>query len=41
LIQKIHGVAPSTWPKCQRRMKIIRFIQDEEVIEKILKDLVL
>ena len=41
LIQKIQEEAPLTWPKCQRKMKIIRFVQDEEVIEKILKDLVL
>ncbi|MGD0918790.1 MAG: hypothetical protein ABSB22_20265 [Thermodesulfobacteriota bacterium] len=28
-----------TCPKCQGRMKIISFIEDEEVIEKILKHL--
>jgi hypothetical protein len=28
-----------TCPKCQRRMKIIGFIEDAEVIEKILKHL--
>ena len=30
---------PLTCPKCQGRMKIIAFIEDEEVIEKILKHL--
>jgi len=38
LIQKIYEVAPLTCPKCQGRMKI-SFIEDEEVIEKILKHL--
>ena len=28
-----------TCPKCQGRMKIISIIEDEEVIEKILKNL--
>ena len=28
-------------PKCHGRMKIIDFIEDEEVIEKILKHLIL
>jgi len=32
-------VDPLTCPKCQGRMKIISFIEDEEVIEKILKHL--
>ena len=39
LIQKIYEVDPLTCPKCQGRMKIISFIEDEEVIEKILKHL--
>jgi len=39
LIQKIYEVDPLTCPKCQRRMKIIAFIEDEEVVEKILKHL--
>ena len=30
---------PLTCPKCQKRMKIIAFIEDEEVIKKILKHL--
>ena len=39
LIQKIYEVDPLMCPKCQGRMKIIAFIEDEEVIEKILKHL--
>jgi hypothetical protein len=39
LIQKIYEVDPLTCPKCQGRMKIISFIEDEEVIKKILKHL--
>jgi hypothetical protein len=39
LIQKIYEVSPLTCPKCQGRMKIIAFIEDEKVIEKILKHL--
>ena len=39
LIQKIYEADPLTCPKCQGRMKIISFIEDEEVIEKILKHL--
>jgi hypothetical protein len=39
LIQKIYEVDPLTCPKCQGRMKIISFIEDEELIEKILKHL--
>jgi len=39
LIQKIYEVDLLTCPKCQGRMKIIAFIEDEEVIEKILKHL--
>ena len=41
LIQKIYEADPLTCPKCQGRMKIISFIEDEEVIEKILKHLCL
>ena len=39
LIQKIYEVDPLTCPKCQGRMKIISFIEDPEVIKKILKHL--
>ena len=39
LIQKIYEVDPLTCPKCQGRMKIISFIEDEEVIDKILNHL--
>ena len=39
LIQKIYEVDPLTCPKCQGRMKIIAFIEDEEVVEKILNHL--
>jgi hypothetical protein len=35
----MYEVAPLTCPKCQGKMKIISFIEDEEVIEKILKHL--
>jgi len=34
---KCYEADPLTCPKCQGRMKIISFIEDEEVIEKILK----
>jgi hypothetical protein len=37
LIQKIYEVAPSTCPKCQGSMKIISFIEREDLIKKILK----
>lgn len=37
LIQKIYEVDPLTCPKCKGRMKIIAFIQDQEVVKKILK----
>ena len=37
LIQKIYEVDPLTCPKCQGRMRILAFIEDEQVIEKILK----
>ena len=39
LIQKIYEVDPLTCPKCQGRMRILAFIEDEEVIKKILKHL--
>jgi hypothetical protein len=39
LIQKIYEVNPLTCPKCKGRMKILAFIEDEEVIKKILKQL--
>ena len=39
LIQKIYEIDPLTCPKCQGQMRIIAFIEDEEVIEKILKHL--
>jgi GTPase Era involved in 16S rRNA processing len=39
LLQKIYEADPLTYPKCQGRMKTISFIEDEEVIEKILKHL--
>ena len=32
-------VDPLTCPKCQGRMRIISFIEDEEVIEKLFKHL--
>ena len=39
LIQKIYEVDPLTCPKCQGRMRILAFIEDEEVIKKILNHL--
>jgi len=39
LIQRIYEVDPLTCPKCQGPMRIISFIQDQEVMEKILKHL--
>jgi len=39
LIQKIYEVDPLTCPKSQGQMRIFAFIEDEEVIEKILKHL--
>jgi hypothetical protein len=39
LIQKIYEVDPLICPKCQGKMKVIAFIEDEEVIRKILKHL--
>jgi len=37
LIQKIYEVDPLVCPKCQGSMKIISFIEELDVIEKILK----
>jgi hypothetical protein len=39
LIQRIYEVNPLMCPKCSKTMKIISFIEDEEVIKKILKHL--
>ncbi len=39
LIQKVYNVDPLLCPKCLGSMKIIAFIEDEEVISKILKHL--
>ncbi len=39
LIQKIYEVDPLTCPKCLSSMKIIAFIEQKEIIEKILKHL--
>jgi hypothetical protein len=39
LIQKIYETDPLTCPKCQGQMRIISFIEDEEVIKKTLKHL--
>ena len=39
LIQKIYEVDPLSCPKCHGRMRIISFIENEEVIKKILKHL--
>jgi hypothetical protein len=35
----VDEVDPLTCPKCQGRIRIIAFIEDGEVIEKILKHL--
>jgi hypothetical protein len=37
LIQKIYEVDPLVCPKCQGQMKIISFIEDLDIIEKILQ----
>lgn len=37
LILKIYGVDPLTCPKCQGDMRIISFLNDRDVIKKILK----
>ena len=39
LIQKIYGLDPLTCPKCQGRMRIIAFIENQEIIRKILTHL--
>ena len=39
LIQKIYQVDPLTCAKCGGRMKILSFIEDPEIIKKILKHL--
>jgi len=39
LIQKIYEVDPLTCPLCQGQMRIIAFIENKEVIKKILKHL--
>jgi len=39
LIQKIYEVDPLTCIKCQGAMRVIAFIEDEDVIKKILKHL--
>ena len=39
LIQKIYEVDPLTCAKCQGKMRIIAFIEDEEVVKKTLKHL--
>ena len=40
LIQKIYEVDPLICPKCKGSMKIISFIEELDVIEKILRQLV-
>ena len=39
LIQKIYETDPLCCPKCSGKMRILSFIEDEQVIEKILKHL--
>jgi len=39
LIQKIYEVDPLTCPKCQGKMRVIAFIEDPDVVKKILKHL--
>ncbi len=39
LIRKIYEADPLVCPKCQGQMRIISFVEDPEVIEKILKHL--
>jgi hypothetical protein len=39
LIQKIYEVDPLVCPKCQGVMKVIAFIEQRQVIEKILRHL--
>ena len=39
LIQKIYNVDPLLCPNCSGTMRIISFIEDDEIIEKILRHL--
>jgi len=39
LIQKIYHVDPLLCPKCSGSMRIIVFIEDEQLVKKILKHL--
>ena len=39
LIQKIYNVNPLLCPKCSGSMRIIAFIEDEQLVKKILKNL--
>jgi hypothetical protein len=39
LIQKVYNADPLVCPKCQGRMRIVSFIEQPEVIEKILRHL--
>ena len=39
LIQKIYNVDPLVCPRCHGQMRVISFIQQPEIIEKILKHL--
>ncbi|MBW1955388.1 MAG: hypothetical protein JRI83_06640 [Deltaproteobacteria bacterium] len=39
LIQKIYEVDPLTCPKCQGKMRVVAFIEDPDVVNKILKHL--
>ena len=39
LIQKIYEVDPLTCAKCQGAMRVIAFIEDEDIVKKILKHL--
>ena len=41
LIQKIYNVNPLLCPKCSGFMRIIAFIEDEQLVKKILKHLAL
>ena len=39
LIQKIYNVDPLLCPKCSGAMRIIAFIEDEQLVKKILQHL--
>ena len=39
LIQKIYEVDPLCCPRCQGSMQVIAFIEDEDVVKKILRHL--